>query len=66
MPCQAQLFMDGKAVKPLYLGFADVTIGDYCQRDDACCGLRAVHGIAAHQKSPLGAGVMEFMMSNPV
>lgn len=41
----------GMGVKPLDLGFADVAIGGQGHRDSACCGLRAVHGIAAHGKS---------------
>lgn len=33
----------------------DIAISDHRQRDDAGCSLRAVHGIAAHEGSPLVA-----------
>jgi len=54
LPRQAELRMHGKTVETLDLSVSDVAVGDHRQRDDARCGLRAVHGIAAHHGSPLG------------
>ena len=51
---QAQTAGDVLALQRVDLDQADMTVGDQGQRDDACGGLGAVGGIAAHGGLPVG------------